>query len=880
MPDTHFIENDFLKRITEIIEDNISNEQFGVSELAHETGMSRSNLLRKVKKLTQLSVSQFIRQVRLKSAMIMLRETSLNVSEVSFKVGFSSTSYFIKCFGDYYGYPPGEVGKSDSMQIDQTSHSHQLAAIMFTDIEGYTALMQQDEKKAVEYRNRHREVFNAITKKFKGKILQYYGDGTLSTFGSAIDAVRCGIELQQAFMKEPRIPVRIGIHSGDIIFTEDDIIGDGVNVASRIESLAAVGSVLISDKVYDEVKNQTGIQTVSMGKYGLKNVGKPMEVFGVTNPGLVVPAKDQIARKVKTQSHGNNKELTAKRKRTGIIWIIILMAIVLVGYLIYNSNVFEIKDLDKPYSDQTDAKKSIAVLPFINDSQDSSNVYIINGLMESILNNLQKIEDLRVISRTSVEKYRNNPKIISEIANELNVNYFVEGSGQKIGDQILLSIQLIEAPNDKHLWSEQYNREAKDIFTLQKEIAKKIADEIEVIITPEEEERINKIPTDDLVAYDYFLKGLDLFYKGTREDLEESIPWFMKAIEQDNAFARAYADIAIAYFFLDASQAEKMYTDQINYYADQALLFDPQLPQSLIAKAVYHMNNREYEKAVPYLEKALEYNPNSALVINTLSDFYTKYIPNTEKYLEYAIKGIQLDIAAQDSITASFTFLHISNAFIQSGFIDEAVRYINRSLEYNPESLYSLYVKAYVLYARNRDLNQLNKLLIDALSRDSTRLDILQEVGKSFYFKRDYANAYKYYKKFTDIRETYNLDMYRGEDAKIAVVLSKLGMTEAYEKYFKDFKEYADYDQSIYKHLGLAVYYSYRGDTKKAIEQMELFSHQDNYHYWTIIFLEIDPLIDNIKDLPEYREILNDIETKFWNNHKHIKASLEEKELL
>ena len=685
MPNSPSTENDFLNKVSEIIEENISNEQFGVSELAREIGMSRSNLLRKIKKLTKLSVSQFIRQVRLKNAMEMLRQTSLTVSEISYKVGFSSTSYFIKCFHDYYGYPPGEVGKRDLYESDSTQ-------------------IGQSKKKRM------------------------------------------------------------------------------------------------------------------------------IVIFGATI-------------------------------------IIVFLAAVL--FII------------KPFSSkQNDLEKSIAVLPFINDSDDSTNVYIINGLMESILNNLQKIEDIRVISRTSVEKYRNNPKIITEIAKELNVNYFVEGSGQKIGDQILLNIQLIEAPSDKHLWAEQYNREAKDIFKLQMEVAKNIADKIEVIITPEEEERINKPPTDNLVAYDYFLKGLDLLNKPSRENREDAIPYFKKAIKHDNEFARAYAAIAIAYYLLDENQAEKKYSDSINYYADKALFFDTQLAQSLIAKALFYMSNEEYKLAVSYLEKALEYNPNSDLVFIFLVDLYVHHLPDTEKYLEYALKGIKIDIAAYDSITASFIYLHISNAFIQSGFINEALKYINKSLEYYPQNLYSEYVKAYILFARNRNLVQLKELLIEALHKDSTRLDIMQEVGKVYYYLRDYENAYRSYKKFIEIREAYNLDIYRSENDKIGVVLSEMGLIEESKKIFKEFKNYAENDKSIYKHLNLAVYYSYMGETEKAIENMKLFSKQNNYHYWTILFLEMDPLVDNIKDLPEFKKTFSDIKTKFWTYHKQIKASLEEKELL
>ena len=684
MSEPQSIKNAFLEKLTSIIEDNLEDENFGVSELADKIGMSRSNLLRKIKKLTDLSVSQFIRKIRLENGMKLFKSTSLNVSEVSYKVGFSSTSYFIKCFHDHYGYSPGEVGKR---QVD-----------------------------TIETQN------NNPTKNNKN----YY-------FFSAI---------------------------------------------------------------------------------------------------------------------------------------FILIAIVVFFYL------------DTEKSNQKEVKKSIAVLPFINDSNDSTNVYIINGLMESILNNLQQIEGLRVISRTSTERYRDNPKSITEIAEELGVDYLLEGSGQKIGDQLMLNIQLIEAKGDNHLWAEQYKRQLRDIFKIQHEVAKKVANEIEVIITPEEEMRINKIPTDNLIAYDYFLKGLDLFYKGGTENTENALINFRKAIEYDSIFARAYANIAISYFVLDISQKEKIYADSINLYSDKALLFDPKLPQSLMAKAFFYMNSSEYELAVPYLEKALEYNPNSAVVINTLADFYTNYLPNTEKYIEYALKGISLDIGAQDSASASFTYLHISNAFIQTGFISEAEMYISKSLEYNPNNLYSEYVKAFILYAKNKNLAVTNEQLLATYKKDTNRLDVIQEVAKIYYYQRDYENAYRYYKKLNWVRENYKLDIYRYENAKIGLVLEKIGMTEESNKYFEDYLYYAENDKSIYKHLSLAVYYSQKGDTKIALEHLKSFTQQDNYHYWTILFLPIDPLINNIKDLADFKKLQKDLEVKFWISNKKIKQTLKEKGLM
>jgi TolB-like protein/AraC-like DNA-binding protein/Tfp pilus assembly protein PilF len=686
MPDFHSVDNDFINKIEGIIEENISDELFGVSELARAAGMSRSNLLRKIKNLTKISVSQYIRQVRLKKGMELLQQTLLTVSEVSYQVGFSSASYFIKCFHDYYGYPPGEVGRRD----------------LTTDNQGVT-----DKKR----------------------------------------------------------------------------------------------------------------------KYGKSVV-------------------------------------------IGIITIIVLASVILLI-------------LFKPFTpEQSNTEKSIAVLPFKNDSNDSTNLYLINGLMESILDNLQKVGDLRVISRTSVEKYRNNPMTIPEIAKELNVNYFVEGSGQKIGDQILLNIQLIEAPGDRHLWSEKYNREVKDIFKLEAEIAKNIVSNIQAIITPEEENRINKIPTDNFIAYDYFLKGLDLLNKGTRDNLVKAIPFFEKAIEHDSEFARAYSAIAMAYHFLDLNQVEKKYTLQVNNYADKALFLDSQLPQGLVAKALYYIDEKDYARAVSYFEKALDYNPNYDLAIGLLADLYVNYIPNTEKYLEYALRGQKIDLKTYDSMTSSIIYLHLSNAFIQCGFTDEAELYINKSLEFNPDNLFSEYVKAYILYAKNKDLSETKRLLVETLKKDTSRYDVLIETGKICYYMRDYTSAYKYFKKYLEIKKALDLDIYRSEDGKIGLVLSKIGLSVESEKYFSYYLAYAENDNSIYKHLSLSMYYSYKGDTDKAIDELKLFSQQTNYTYWVILFLKIDPLVDNISNLSEFKKVFNDLEIKFWNNNKRIKSSLKEKGLL
>jgi TolB-like protein/AraC-like DNA-binding protein/Tfp pilus assembly protein PilF len=677
--------SDFIEQAEAIILENLANEQFGVSELADAMHMSRSNLLRIIKKQAGLSASQFIRQVRLEESMSLLKETSLTVSEISYKVGFGSTSYFIKCFREQYGYPPGEYGK-DTVQVE-------------------------------------------------------------------------GEKVRTNFLKRYRWPV-----------------------------IAAISMVLL---------------VVAYFWFSQKN-GVP----------------------------------------------------------------------------KLDVKKSIAVLPFKNESADSTNLYFVNGLMESALNNLQKIEDLRVISRTSVEKYRKTDKGIPEIAEELNVNYVVEGSGQRAGNQVLLNVQLIDAATDTPIWVKQYKEEIVDIFALQNDVAKKIADAIEAVVTPAELEQIEKKPTENLLAYDYYLQALDPYYSRTTEGLETAIPLFEKAVEHDPQFALAYAHLSISYYYLDLYRKQKKYTELINNYADKALLYDSKSDISLIAKALFYMHTEEYRLALPHLEKALEYNPNSASVVQVLSSLYANYIPDTAKYLKYALLGIQLDIAASDSVAKSYIYLNLSNALVQSGFVNEAIKYIDKSLDYDPSNYFSPYLKAYIQYANDGDIEQTKRSLIEELKKDSTRLDILQEVAKLHYFQKDYKSAFRYYKKFTEARKKQNLNIYPQEDAKIGLVYEKMGLEEQAADFFKSYAEYCERDISIYKSASMALKYAHEGKIDEGIEQLKIFSLQNHYQYWILLFLELDPLIEPLKSHPDYKETIEEIKDRFWENQAKLRASLEEKGLI
>ena len=772
------MQNEFIQRLTTLIEEQISNEQFGVSELAAKAGMSRSNLLRRIKKQTGLSASQFIRQVRLENAMQLLQEEELTVSEIAYRVGFNSTSYFIKCFHDLYGHPPGEIKKQglpeSGMALDQDP------------VSGVTSFWNELKR---------RKVIRVVT----------------------VYAAAAFVILELA----------------DIVTNPLGLPDWTLNL---IIILLVVGFILavILSWVYDVTPQ--GIERT--GSAGIRQGAA-------------------------------SRERTGPWKTASYISFVVIIALILFNVIPGSGS----GRLDP------DLERSIAVLPFINESNDSTNVYFINGLMESITNDLQKIEDLRVISRTSVEKYRQSSKTIPEIAGDLQVSYFVAGSGQKLGDQIFLNIQLIEAHTDRQLWSEQYIRESRDIFRLQIDVAKSIAGEIEAIVTPEEEQQIENIPTDDLVAYDLFLQGMDHFYDWSYEGIQKAIPFFQKAIERDPEFARALANLSISYSFLDFYMVDKSHLEEINMYADRALLSDPQLPQSLIAKAMSHMVVAEFEQALPFLEKAEEYHPNSALVINILSDFYTRHMPDPDKYLEYALKGIKLNASARDSTEGSFTYLHLSSALVQTGFVEEAEMYVEISRTYDPLNLYAWILQAYIRYARNGDLGESKEMLLEALEMDPSRYDIVRELGLVTYYMRDYVSSYNYYKQLLETKSELNIDVYRGENAKIGLVYAEVGEQAASEELMADYLVYANNDGSGYRDLSLSVYHSFQGERELALSHLEKFSEQESFTYWIVLFLEIDPLFDPIKEDPRFHEALRKIKFAFWNHQKVLKDELDEKGL-
>jgi adenylate cyclase len=502
--------------------------------------------------------------------------------------------------------------------------TRQLAAIMFTDIEGYTALMQRNEQEAIERRHQHRQVFEKAMADYSGKILQYYGDGTLSIFSSAIHAVNAAIEMQLIFRQAPQVPLRIGIHIGDITMDDSGVYGDGVNIASRIESLAVAGSVFISDKVFDEVKNQPLINTFSMGMFDLKNVSRPVEVFAIANEGLIVPPRSSLQ------------------------------------------------------SGKAEAKNKIAVLPFVNVSNDPDNEYFSDGITEELINALCKIEGLQVTCRTSAFSFKGKSLDVRRIGKTLNVSKVLEGSVRKASNRLRISAQLVNTADGYQLWAETFDRDINDIFGVQDEIAGIISNQMrkqmvsKVAETPE--------PSQNIEAYQIYLKGLFFFNKGTPADYYKAIGFFEHATSLDAAFANAHAMIATSYAALASigNVNPAAVIDKVRAASRNAIQFNSQLPQSFLSMAMLQLYFEfQFDDAHKNINKAFLIAPHSSDAHYVASHYYT--IINDKKRMveeaEMALSSDPLSLMKNN---------RLGEALLHAQRLDEAEKQLLKTIEMDP----------------------------------------------------------------------------------------------------------------------------------------------------------------------------------------------------
>ncbi|HVO03525.1 MAG TPA: adenylate/guanylate cyclase domain-containing protein [Candidatus Cybelea sp.] len=373
-----------------------------------------------------------------------------------------------------------------------------LTAILAADVVGYSRLMQQDEAGTLSaLKSRRSEVLQPLVSKYHGRIFKLMGDGVLVEFASAVNAIQCAIDLQQAMAaanadlpENRRIVLRIGVNLGDVIVEGDDLYGDGVNIAARLEEAAEPGGIWVSGSAYDQVRNKVEVGFEGLGSRTLKNMAEPVRVYRarpdreakIARPALTVP--------------------------------------------------------DKP---------SIAVLPFTNMSGDSEQEYFADGMVEEITTALSRFRNLFVIARNSSFSYKGRAVEVKQVGRELGVRYVLEGSVRKGGERLRITTQLIDTATGAHIWADRFDGAVADVFDLQDTVTTRIVGTIAPRLEASEIERARLKPTEDLSAYDYYLRGLAATNRRTRDTCDTALQLFYNAIERDPHFALAYAEAANCY---------------------------------------------------------------------------------------------------------------------------------------------------------------------------------------------------------------------------------------------------------------------------------------------------------------------------------------------
>jgi adenylate cyclase len=425
-----------------------------------------------------------------------------------------------------------------------------LAAILSADVEGYSRLMDDDEEATVRTLTSYRTAITDLAQQFRGRVVDTPGDNILAEFTSVVDAVNCAVEIQRELAERNaellynrKMEFRIGVNLGDVIEEEGRIYGDGINIAARVESLSEAGGICISGRAYDQVANKLGLEYENLGEHQVKNISTPIRVYRVLSfPGAA--------------AHRVIKAKKALRKtwRKTVLAIAAVLVIVVGVWAVWNYQfrappITEEVVSEKPVSTGIPEKPSIAVLPFVNMSDDPKQDYFGDGLAEDLITDLAKISGLLVISRNSTFVYKDKSIGTKQIAENLGARYVLEGSVRKVGDQVRINAQLIDAPTQHHLWAERFDGPLSDIFALQDKIARKIVASLAVKLTELEQEHVYRKETDNIKAYDALLKGADLMKRYSPDRTVKAIPYFEEAIKLDPNYSRAYAGLAEAYIF-------------------------------------------------------------------------------------------------------------------------------------------------------------------------------------------------------------------------------------------------------------------------------------------------------------------------------------------
>ena len=639
-----------------------------------------------------------------------------------------------------------------------SGEQRRLAAVMFTDIVGYSSLTQKNERLALELLEEHRKIVRPIVASHNGREIKTMGDAFLIEFGSALEATKCAIDVQktlddynQQSIVERRIHLRIGIHLGDVLQRQSDVLGDAVNIASRIEPLAQPDGICISQQVYDQVRNKIDCPIEDLGPHQLKNIEAPISVY------RILPLE--------------------------------------------NSEIAQVS-LDR---------KRIAVLPFLNISPDPSDAYFADGLTEELIARLSTISGLKVIARTSIMRFKGTAKSVGEIGKELKSGSVLEGSVRKAANRLRVTAQLIDATTEEHLWVQNYDRQLEDVFAIQTEVAQNVSDALETQLLSEEREHIEKKPTHDIGAYEFYLKGRYYWNERSRDAVEKAIKYFEEAIKRDPGFALAYAGLADSYRvlvdhgYLPPSEGNPKTKEA----ARKALELDETLAEAHTSLGIILSVEWDWPGAEEEFAKALRSNPNYA----TAHHWYSIHLLFLGR-LDEAIK--ELKIAEElDPLSPMIRAYAGGIVYFAARKYDVALEELDKALELDPN-----FVPAH----GNR---------VDVYLAKSMFKEALAEWERVLPFYQPLSTANK---------------------AEVGSLYAIAGRTEEAKQILRECEEASAHERpEDVNHASLALIHLKLGNKDRALEWLEKAFEA---HTVTPFLVKLSPYFDEISSDPRFDELM------------------------
>jgi adenylate cyclase len=554
-----------------------------------------------------------------------------------------------------------------------------LTAILSADVKGYSRLMGTDEEATVRTLQEYKEVMASSIQHHRGRIVDAPGDNILAEFASVVDAVQCGVEIQQvlraknALLPETRrMEFRIGINLGDVIEEGDSIYGDGVNIAARIESLAEAGGICISESAYQQIENKLPLRYDYLGEHEVKNIAKPVRVYRARIEPETIPSK-------LSEEKRPGRKWFSWPVLAGVVLIVVVAAVAIWQlYLRPTRPRVEVASKEKMALPLPD-KPSIAVLAFVNMSDDPKQEYLADGLAEAIINGLSKCPHIFVIARNSSFTYKGKPVKVQQVAEELGVRYVLEGSLQKTGDKVRITVQLIDALTGQHLLSERYDRELKDILVMQDEITMKILDSVQVKLTAGEDARLRAKGTKNLEAYLKLMQARQYSQVSNKENLALARRLTEQAIALDSHYAAAYVTLCRVQLWevtLGVYKNPREALEQAVKLGEKAITLDDSNSLAHSTLSVPYVWLKEYDKAIAEAEKAVFLDPNSAFAYHALA-VVLNYAGRPQEAIPFLKKSLRLSPIPVDTMTLVLQGM----AYRQLGQYEEAEASFKKALQ-------------------------------------------------------------------------------------------------------------------------------------------------------------------------------------------------------